>query len=390
MPIFHYRARDRRGNTREGEIEAPDPSAAAAELRRREMWPTSIEEAAGPQPERWQQGPWTILNPPSPGELGRFLAQLASLLNSGVNAHEAMSDVAERTADRRLQRAAAEMAQGLAAGAAMADQMARYPNLFPPHVIGSVEAGESFGGLPEVLGALAGQLATEATLQARLRWLRLYYGVVLGLAVLVAPFPLMVARGMRWYLMLEATRVLPAAAGLIILLVFARVASGRRGAALWSRLVIRIPVFGSLARWSALVRFLTAMQLSQRAGATLDRGLVAGGQATGHAHIAAAAERAAQLVQAGRGLGEALPETGLLPPRIINMLAVAERAGTIEDALDNAAQWAEERRSASVNIITTGTAAGGLAVAAVATLIALALAYTNLYRAVFERAGIEW
>lgn len=391
MPTYHYRARDRQGTVSEAEMQAASPSAVAAELRRQGMWATSIREVTGPRPEDWQTGLWHSLRPPSAAASGQFLAQLSSLLGSGINAHDAMGDLAERTADRRLRRAAAEMAQGLAAGSSLGAQLGRYPNLFPPHIIGGVTAAESFGGVPEVVRALAGQLGTEAMLQSRLMWLRLYYGAVLVLAVLVVPFPLMVAKGMRWYIMLELTRVLPVALVLVGALLLVRALTNRPPlSAVLSRAAMGVPLFGALARWSALVRFLTALQLSQRAGATLDRGIVAGGQATGHAHLLSAAERSAERVRSGAGLAQALPALGLLPVHIINLLATGERAGTLEEALGNAAQWAEERRLASVNAISSGAAAGALGVAAVLTLIALALAYTNLYRAMFERAGVEW
>ncbi len=391
MPIYHYRARDREGKVTEADMEAASPSAVAAELRRRGLWVSSVREAGAPRCARWQRGLMVVLRPPSPAALGQFLAQLSSLLRAGVNAHDAMSDLADRTGDRRLARAAAEMAQGLAEGSGLAPQMARYPNLFPAHVIGAVAAAESFGGLPEVLAALAEQAGTEAMLRARLLWLWLYYGLVLVLAVLVVPFPLMVARGMRWYVALELTRVLPVAIGVLAVLVLLRVLSTRPPLSLvLSRVVMRVPLFGAMVRWSAIVRFLMALRLSQRAGATLDRGIMAGAQATGHAHLLAAGRRAAERVRSGVSLASALPTIGLLPRHIISLLATGERSGTLEEALDNAVGWAEQRRQAAVHALSSGAAAGALGLAAVLVLIALALAYTNLYRAIFERAGVEW
>ena len=388
MPTYHYRARDRQGVVSEAEMEAANPSAVAAELRRQGMWATRIEVVTGSRPERWQSAIWHRVSPPATGVLGQFLAQLSSLLQSGINAHDAMSDLAERADDHRLRRAAAEMAEGLAHGSSLADQLTRYPNLFPPHVLGTAAAGESFGALPEALGTLATQLAAEAAMLARLRWLRIYYGAVLVLAVLVTPFPMMIARGMSWYLGLLLTRLAPALLGAVALLMLIRALLSLPAlAGIRSRIALSLPLVGGLTRSTALVRFCTALRMSQRAGAGLDQGLMAAGRATGQATVARRAEAAGQMVAQGRGLADALPALGLLPRRVINMLAIGERAGRLEESLAEATAWAEERRERSVTAITAGAAGGALAVAAVVTAIAVGLAYRNYYEALIERIG---
>jgi type II secretory pathway component PulF len=391
MPLYHYRARDKQGTTSDGEVEAINPSAVAAELRRQGLWATSIATSSGPQPAAWQAGILHTARPPSPGHLGQFLAQLASLLRSGINAHDAMSDLAERTGDRRLQRAAGEIADGLAQGASLSAETARYPNLFPPHVVGAVAAGEQFGALPQTLEDLATQAATEAMLQGRLKWLRIYYGVTLILAVLVTPFPMMIVRGMSWYLMLLATRLLPGIIAALILIRLGQIALAQPAFAnLRSTVSLKTPVFGSMAAWTAVVRFCSVLRLSQRAGAPLSDGLNAAARATGHAPIIARAQQAGKTIAAGGSLADALPGIGLLANRTISVLATGERAGTLEEALGEVTQQAEDRRQASVNTMSAGIAGGALVMTGLVVLVALALAWTNYYQAIFERAGVEW
>ena len=391
MPLYHYRARNKQGNTSEGTLEASNPSAAGAQLRQQGLWANNIRESKGPEPAAWQAGILNTARPPSPAHLGQFLAQLASLLRSGINAHDAMSDLAERTGDARLQRAASEIALGLAQGYSLAEQTARYPNLFPPHVVGAVEAGEQFGALPQTLEDLATQAATETMLQGRLKWLRIYYGVTMILAVLVTPFPMMIVRGMSWYLTLLGTRLLPGIIGALILIRLAQIALAQPPFAnVRSTISLKTPVLGSMAAWTAVVRFCSVLRLSQRAGAPLGDGLNAAARATGHAPIIARAQAASQSVADGGSLADVLPSIGLLVKRTITVLATGERAGTLEEALDKVTEQAEERRLASVNIMSGGIAGGALVMTGLVTLVALALAWTNYYQAVFERAGVEW
>jgi type II secretory pathway component PulF len=391
MRRFRYVAKSKQGEQVEGVIEALDRSAAAAELRAQGLWATTLEPAAGPAAAGWAGSPLYPLWPIAPATMAQFFSQLAAMLRSGITAHDAMGDVTERIGDGRLRRAASEMALALAEGSSLADQMERYPNFFRPHLVGAIRAGETFGGLPEVLADLAEQLTTEATVRGRLRWPKYYYGTVLIIAALVVPFPFIISRGASWYVGLLLTRLLPGLALAGVLMAAAVVVLGLPPmAALRSRIVLGVPLFGALVRWTALVRFTRTLQLSQRAGVTLDQGLEAAGMATGHPAIEHGGSRAAEIVRAGRSLAEALGPLRMLPRSLTGMLAAGERAGNLEEALDRAADWAEERRQASVNAITTGAAAGGLALGAVVVLVAAALGWTNIYRAIFERLGFEW
>lgn len=391
MPRFRYVAKNKQGEEQSGVIEALDRAAAAAQLRARGLWATHLETAAGRRGPAWARNPLYPLHPIHPATMAQFFGQLATLLRSGINAHEAMDDLTERIGDRRLRRAAREMAAALAEGSSLADEMARYPNFFPRHIVGAIGAGETFGGLPEVLADLAEQLTTEATLRGRLRWLKYYYGAVLVLAVLVPYFPLMISRGMRWYLRLLLTRLLPGLGLAGVLIATAIVLLNLPTmAALRSRLAVSVPVFGALVRCTALVRFARTLQLSQRAGVTLDQGLEAAGLATGHPPISRGASRAAELVRSGESLADALAHLAILPRKLRDMLATGERAGNLEEALDSAAAWADERRLAAVNGVTAGAAGGALALAGIVTLIALVIAWRNYYLAIFERAGVDW
>ena len=329
------------------------------------------------------------LLPVPPLHLAQFCAQLASLLRAGVNAHEAMDELAALLNDGRLARLARETAPRLSQGSSLAEQLAHYPALLPPQVVAGVRAGEQLGALPEVLASLAEQFTTEATLEMRLRWVRRYYALVLVVAVLVAPFPLMVARGMRWYGDLLLSTLLPAIIGAFVLLwlgramlnlpPLARVRTAVRGVT---------PVFGPIARWSVLTRFLETLGLAQRAGLTLDRGLALAGAATGRADLARAAHHAGLAASRGASLAVALADARVVPARVREMLAVGERAGDLDASIAGAARWAAERRDAAVASATATAGGAALAVAAIIVTIALALAWRNFYEALFERAGV--
>ncbi len=388
MPRFEYEARDKTGARTAGTIEAKTRAHAARRLRARQLDPTRLAERRPPE-QRWGAGFWHRLRPAPASHLAQFFSQLAALLRSGVNAHEALDELSALLGDRRLSRAAREMAAHLAEGEGLSQNMGRYPALFHEHVVGMIRVGEQFGALPEVLAALAEQFETDARISGRLKWLRLYYGTVLVLAVLVAPFPWIVSRGMSWYLVLAGTRLAPAIIGALLLLwLVGGLLRLPALAGIRSRLLMSIPGFGAPARWAALLRFLQALELSQRAGATLDRGLEMAGGTTGDPRTSAQARAAARRVRGGASLAAALADVRLVPRQVRRMLATAETAGNLEGSISTAAEWAAERREAAINPVIIGASGLALAVAAVVALAALAMAWRNFYEALFERAGV--
>lgn len=388
MPQFHYEATDAAGRSTSGAIESANAATAAADLRARGLLPGRLRRVSADGPG-WGARFIQRLIPVPPQHLAQFCTQLASLLRTGVNAHQAMHELAALISDARLARMAREIASRLAAGSSLGEQLARYPALLPAHLVAGVRAGEQVGALPEVLASLAEQFTTEATVQMRLRWVRLYYGVVLVLAVLVAPFPLMVARGMAWYGRLLVSSLLPALVGAWALLWLGRTLMNLPGLARVRSAVIRItPLFGAIARWSALVRFLEMLALAQRAGLTLPQGLAIAGDATGQADFAQAAHRAGLAIRHGRTLAEALAEVRVVRGQVREMLAGGERTGDLEASIAAAARWAAERRDAAVAAATATAAGVALAIAAVIVTVALALAWRNYYEALFERAGV--
>lgn len=386
MPQFQYEAHSRDGERSSGAIHAADQRAAARALRDEGLFPVRIDEV-GASP--WGSSVIHYLRPVSAAHLAQFFTQLASLLRAGVNAHDAFDELSDLLGDRRLRRVAREISEQAAEGVSLAEQFARYPAVVPRSAAGFVEAGEELGALPQMLDELAGQYETDARLQGRLKWLRVYYSAVLVLALLVAPFPWMVARGFGWYAELAATRLLPILAGAIVLLYALRALNAIRVFAdLRSRVAMAIPVFGSLTRWSAVARFLRTLNLAQRAGVTFHRALELAAGATGNESMRAAATRAATAVRRGESLDDAVASLRFLPRRVREMIAGGERTGELDRRLDAAADYAIERRDSSVNAISASTAAAALAGSAVIALIALIFAWRNFYEALFERAGV--
>ncbi|MCB8932065.1 MAG: type II secretion system F family protein [Fimbriimonadaceae bacterium] len=160
MSFFRYSARDAQGKILEGTIEAPDVREASRLLVDRGYRVDHIQPsgAATRVPvDAVPDGP--TIRTKRATDKDRFLlfSQLASLLRSGVNPHQACETLARRTRHSGMQRACQDVATSAREGAPISSVLERYPYLFPPHVVGIVRAGEAAGFLPEACERIADQ-----------------------------------------------------------------------------------------------------------------------------------------------------------------------------------------------------------------------------------------
>ncbi|MER3412832.1 MAG: hypothetical protein C4341_01065 [Armatimonadota bacterium] len=208
-------------------------------------------------------------------ELGNLFKQLASLLRAGASPADAHDRVGFRIRHRGLREACAEIAKATSEGKPASEIMARYVDLFPPHVVGMVRAAEYGGFLPDAYELLSQRFNERASINAWfyfVRWIS-YQGLV-GIAVVVA------ATSAFWKafhaggnfigffvqdLLSRALPILVAVAALILLVRF--LLHSHVTLPIRHRLIIKAPYgFGTRARAEALHGFLWTLRNLAHAG----------------------------------------------------------------------------------------------------------------------------
>lgn len=100
------------------------------------------------------------------------LSQMAAISRSGINAGEMMSALSQRESLKpKIRAAMGEVARMVSQGAALADAMEVYPEIFPPGVTGAVRAGEAGGYLPAALERASEQVKGSWGLRRLGSWL---------------------------------------------------------------------------------------------------------------------------------------------------------------------------------------------------------------------------
>ncbi|MBX6395928.1 MAG: type II secretion system F family protein [Alicyclobacillaceae bacterium] len=358
MALFRYQAVNRSGKTVRGQMEAADPAAVTAHLRRRGLYPVRVEPAAQ-QHVRTGRG-FRLGSRVRIQDLAVFCRQFATLVRAGVPAARSLAILAAQTEHRVLKGALVEIEDEVRRGNSLHQAFGHQSRVFPPLFIHMVGAGEASGQLDVMLDRLASFYERERATSQKIVSALTYPLVVLVVAIAVSvfllvsvvptfaqtfaqqgvalPLPTRITLGVshflveRWYLILGLAA--GAAAGWWAI---GRTPKGRR----WQcRLAFAWPIFGKLNRKNAVARFSRTLATLVRSAVPILEALELTKKVIGNALFEDALTEAQESLRAGETMGAALGRHGnLLPPLVTQMIAVGEETGTLDEMLDKLADF---------------------------------------------------
>ncbi len=353
---FHWEGFDQQGHLQQGEIWAPTEMLARAGLRRQGIRPGTVRR---PSLLRQLRGTPRI----RPGDITLFSRQLATLLTAGVpliQAFEIMGRGHERPA---MQRLIGDIKAQIERGNALSDSLARYPEQFDALYCNLVRAGEQAGLLDELLQKIAGYQEKTERLKKRVAAALTYpllvvlvAGIVSGvLLVFVVPQFESLFHGFGATLppltlaVMGLSRKLQTLSPLLLVLipmVFSILMRLKRDSEPFNRWLDRmslsLPVLGQVSRKAAVARFTRTLSVLTRAGVPLVEALPAAAGACGNRAYATTLNGLRPQVAAGSSLQRALRQSGAFPEQVIQMVAIGEESGTLDNMLAKVADFYEE------------------------------------------------
>ncbi len=352
MSLFRYRAVNAAGEAVSGELEAGSLAAAERRLRGRGVWLREATErassAAGPAGRGVGRG-----------ELIGFFVEMSLLLRARITLPTALERMAEDFGEERLGPIVRRLYEDVNSGVSLQQAMAAQPRVFSAQVVAMVQAGEVSGRLPEVFESLTAYLQWLDQLVSDIRQALVYplvvttatLGLIVGLFTLVVPRFVELLQGMSMETPLLTRAVMAVsnvlvrgwpvlaglAVGLPLLLTLARrsapVAAG------CDRLLMRLPVFGSLVAMFGLSRFTHNLGMLYRAGIPLLRGLEICRHLVGNRAIARALDEVREGVAGGAPLSRCLARHDFFPATLVTMIASGETSGSLDFSLQSVADY---------------------------------------------------
>jgi type II secretory pathway component PulF len=362
MPVFQYKALQANGAIAEGQLEAAGRPEAFAQMSGLGLRPVSLSEKAGAQSKKAAAIPVSLgsislfkkAHKVSSRALEDFTRLLSSLLSAGVPLSRALVILHKESSNPAAHAKWKEIHDLVIDGMSLADAMAKSPETFPRVYIAMVQAGETGGFLDLVLAQIADFHAREKDLRSKVMAAMLYPSVLLFLALAVLVFLLTffipkfqgMFQGLGAALPLPTQIVLAASqilrsygllvlVGIIILVLLVRNwFASEKGRRVWEGLVLRMPAVGPLVGQFAMARFSRMLGTLLGAGVPLVQGLNVARKSIGNQILVDAVAQAIERVQQGGQLGASLAECkGLFPSSVVEMIAVAEESGRLDQEL---------------------------------------------------------
>jgi type IV pilus assembly protein PilC len=387
---FSYKVHDRSGHLVEGTLEAQNEQLVVAKLREMGYVPVSVSAMA-----RSRLSMEINLRGSKVGlkDLAVFSRQLATMINSGLSILRALAILADQTESKALAGVIGEMKLDIERGLSLSQAVARHRGVFPPIYLAMVRAGETGGVLDDVMLRLAATMEKQLELRGKIKSAMSYPIAVAGIVVVIVTamllFVVPMFEGMYRDLhgtLPVPTRMLIGASGLLTkswwllaivgvgaAVLFRRWLATDAGRLAFDRFKLRLPVFGLLMRKTALARFSRTLASLMRSGVPIMESFEIVGETSGNAVVSHAVADARERVRLGESVSAALSGHDVFPPMVVQMIAVGEETGAIDEMLEKISDFYDREVEATVNALTSliepllmvfmGVAVGGMVIA---------------------------
>lgn len=365
MPHFEYEGRNPGGEKTHGRVEADGRSQAASQLLADGITPiriTPISQATKDEKKGSAEVRIKFLEKVSVDELIMFSRQMYSLTKAGVPLTRAMRGLAGSLRNQMLQDAVNDLSDDLDKGNTLSAAMNKHPKIFSDLYTSIIHVGENTGRLDASFAQMAAYLELERNTVKNVKQATRYPTfvfitiaaamVVINIFVIPAfksvfeslgggvPWQTQVLIGISnfmvdWWHLLLAIMV----AGYVF---FKRWKKTEAGEFKWDKTKLRFPLIGNIFYRVILGRFTRTFSMVLKAGVPIEQGLMVVSRAVGNKYIGGKVAGMRQAIERGESFTQSAARTGMFSPLVMQMLAVGEETGQVDQMLSEAADFYEE------------------------------------------------
>jgi MSHA biogenesis protein MshG len=359
MPMFRYKSRDHQGQLVEGKMEGNQTNHVADILSGRGLIPVEISEVKENEDGfNWQR---LFEKPVTLDELVIFSRQMFSLMQAGIPVMRAIGGLRDSASNDVMKKALAKVLSDLESGRTLSTSLAKQPRVFSQIVISLVHVGENTGQLDEAFLQLATYLEkeqeTSKQIKAAMRYPMFVIMALIGAMVVLNIWVIPVFANMFTKFGVElpwTTRTLLAtssffvnfwpymlAASVGLTFWVKRWLASEKGKLLWDEKKLRIPVVGSVIERALLARFGRSFSMMIAAGVPLLQGLKLVSDAVDNAYMGKKIIEMSSGIRSGESLLRVSMHSQLFNSLVLQMIAVGEETGRLEQLLTSMAEYYE-------------------------------------------------
>ena len=300
--------------------------------------------------------------------LTTFYSQLADLLGAGVPMLRALDVIGRQGSAGSLSTVVKELREDVAGGMSLGDAMAKHPTVFQSLHASMVNAGEQGGFLEDVLRRIAIFSEKQDELKNKVIGALIYPCILVTVGCLIISLiMLVVVPQIREFLRPETFNPLTIAVFwacdtlkesylkiiivlAIIFVVISSLLKTEKGSRAFAIFKLKAPLLGRIWTMVAICRFCRILGTLLHNGVPILQSLKISKDSAGNLILAEVIEEAGDSVRKGAALSAPLGESGLFPPVVVDMIAVAEESNNLETVLVQVADTNEARTARQIDL----------------------------------------
>lgn len=347
---YTWQGTDRQGKPAQGETLGSSQAIVKAQLRKQGIVAKTVKKKSKPLLQTKKKI--------KPADIAIFARQLATMMKAGVPLVQSFDIVAEGLENPSMRDLVLEVKNEVASGTSLANSIAKHPKYFDDLFVSLVAAGEQAGTLETMLDRVATYKEKTEALKAKIKKAMTYPAAVVVVAIVVTgillvkvvpqfaetfssfganlpAFTLMVLHLSEfvqawWYIIIVA----------FIAGIFAFTRARRQShkfAEATDRLLLRAPIIGGIVYNSVVARFARTLSTTFAAGVPLVDALDSVAGAAGSIPYHDAIKRIREDVTSGQQLNLSIKATNMFPSMLIQMVAIGEESGALDEMLEKVA-----------------------------------------------------
>ncbi|HFC8511680.1 TPA: type II secretion system F family protein [Neisseria subflava] len=342
-----------------GEVVAKDEEEARKKLQRRGIRPLRISKVKTARKRRITQEDITV-----------FTRQLATMMKAGLPLMQAFEIVARGHSNPSMTEMLMQVRSDVEQGSALGKSFSKYPKYFDRFYCNLVSAGESGGVLENLLDKLAVYKEKTQAIKKKVKTALTYPIAIIVVAIALIFIMMMFVLPAFKEVYANMGAELPSLTQLvmnlsdlfvdygwimIILLIvsaFGLYKLHEKSPTFQKRidaLILRLPVFGTIVRKATIARWARTTSTLFAAGVPLVEVLDSVAGASGNILYEEATQDIRAKVTQGLSLTSSMQSTDMFPNMVIQMAAIGEESGSLDDMLNKAAEFYEDEVDNSVS-----------------------------------------
>lgn len=399
MAEFTWEARARTGELRKGSMEADSEEAVNQRLRQQQLNPVKVAR-------KRDLGSLSFGSGVSVKDLVTFTRLFATMIDAGLPLVQCLEILGSQQTNKHFAAVLKDIRGAVEGGSTFSEALRRHPKVFDELFVNLTHAGEVGGILDSILNRLSIYLEKRQKLVRQVRGALVYPSIVVviagGVMTVLLTFVIPAFEGMfkefgggkdampkLTQLVMDFSHLFVSA--LPLLIVFGILASvgftyfyrTPRGKRLVHQAMLKLPVMGPVLRKIAVARFTRTLGTLLQSGVPILDALEICAKTSGNVVIESGIMSVRQAISEGRNMAEPLTQTQIFPDMVVQMIAVGEQTGALDQMLNKIADFYEEETDVAVAAMTS--ALEPIMMVGVGGMVGIVL--ISMYLPIFSLAG---